>query len=71
MSDFTIYHNPRCSKSRAALALLEERGVDFDIVEYLERPLTRPELDQLQRRLGLPPAQWVRAKEGAYAAAGL
>ena len=35
MADVTIYHNPRCSKSRQTLGLLEERGIDFEVVEYL------------------------------------
>ena len=44
MSSFTIYHNPRCSKSRQTLALLNERGVEPDIVEYLKSPLSMDDL---------------------------
>ena len=45
MSDFTIYHNPRCTKSRETLALLEEHGVQPRIVEYLKTPPTAAELE--------------------------
>ncbi len=71
MRELVLYHNPRCSKSRAALALLQERGVAFELVEYLETPLSRKDLDSLQRKLDLPPAQWVRSKEEAFREAGL
>ena len=66
-----LLHNPRCSKSRAARALLEERGVDFEERLYLEKPLSRQELDELQRLLGQSPHDWVRRGEDAYAEAGL
>jgi hypothetical protein len=49
-----LLHNPRCSKSRAVRALLEERGVAFRERRYLEQPLNREELDELRRRLGRP-----------------
>jgi arsenate reductase len=71
METVTIYHNPRCSKSRAALALLEERNVQLRIVKYLEEPPTRAELAALRRKLGLAPAKWVRTGEPEYKAAGL
>lgn len=63
-----IYHNPRCSKSRAALALLRERNVDVEIVEYLERPPTRATLEQLLRKLGAPPLAIVRTDEPEFRA---
>jgi arsenate reductase len=66
-----LLHNPRCSKSRAAKALLEERGAAFEVRLYLEAPLSRDELAQLRRRLGRPVRDWVRRGEPAYAAAGL
>jgi arsenate reductase len=66
-----LLHNPRCSKSRAARALLEARGVAFDERRYLEQPLARGELEELARRLGLPPSAWIRRGEPAYAEAGL
>lgn len=66
-----LLHNPRCSKSRAARALLEERGVPFDERRYLEEPLTREELEDLARRLGRPPGEWLRRREAACREAGL
>jgi arsenate reductase len=63
-----IYHNPRCSKSRAALALLRERNVDVEIVEYLERPPSRATLEQLLRKLGVPPLAIVRTDEPEFRA---
>lgn len=66
-----LLHNPRCSKSRAAKALLEERGVAFVERRYLEEPLTRAELEELARRLGGPPRDWTRSGEDAYRRAGL
>lgn len=66
-----LLHNPRCSKSRAARALLEARGVDFEERRYLEEPLSREELAELRRRLARPPGEWVRRGEAAYAEAGL
>jgi arsenate reductase len=67
----TLLHNPRCSKSRAAKALLEERGVAFHERAYLDQPLSRQELQELRKRLGRPVAEWVRHGEAAYKEAGL
>jgi arsenate reductase len=66
-----LLHNPRCSKSRRALALLEERGVVFQERRYLDEPLSRAELEELGRRLGRSPGEWVRRNEAAFADAGL
>jgi arsenate reductase (glutaredoxin) len=66
-----LLHNPRCSKSRAARALLEARGVRFADRLYLEDPLTRSELASLRDRLGRPASEWVRKDEAAFAQAGL
>jgi arsenate reductase len=66
-----LIHNPRCSKSRGAKGLLEERGVPFELRLYLEAPLSRAELGELRRRLGRPAREWVRRGEPAFAAAGL
>lgn len=66
-----LLHNPRCSKSRAALALLEERGVEFVLREYLKDPLSRAELESLAERLGRPPGEFVRRNESAFGEAGL
>ncbi|HVM97468.1 MAG TPA: arsenate reductase (glutaredoxin) [Candidatus Acidoferrales bacterium] len=71
METLTIYHNPRCSKSRTALALLQERSVPLEIVEYLKHPPTRAQLKELRQKLDLTPGQWVRKGEPEYKAAGL
>ncbi len=59
----TIYHNPRCSKSRAALALLAEAGADVTVVEYLKTPLTRDQLAALFARANLTPRDALRTGE--------
>lgn len=62
----TIYHNPRCSKSRETLALLEAAGADVTIVEYLKTPPTRAEIARLYDRAGMSPRDGLRkAEEGA------
>ena len=66
-----LIHNPRCSKSRATLALLEERGAKLEIREYLEEPLSLDELEGLQARFGGPVIEWVRTGEDAFGEAGL
>lgn len=71
MERLTIYHNPRCAKSRAALELLRQREVPLEVVEYLKTPLTLEELRALRKKLGLPPSAWVRRGEKEYKAAGL
>ncbi len=67
----TIYHNPRCSKSREALALTEQfaqaRGLALTIVDYQKTPLTAAQLDELQRMLACPLREMVRSNEEAYA----
>jgi len=67
----TIYHNPRCSKSRATLALLEEKGVKPRIVEYLKEPPSAAELKRILKTLGLKPRDIVRKGEAVYAELGL
>ena len=62
----TIYHNPRCSKSRQTLALLEKRGIEPEIIEYLVTPPTEAELKQLLRLLGISPRELLRTKEEEY-----
>ena len=66
MSDFTIYHNPRCTKSRETLALLESHGVTPQIVKYLETPPSAAELKTLIAQLGIAPADLVRKGEEIY-----
>lgn len=71
MTDLTLYHNPRCSKSRSALQLLEERGLNPNIVRYLETPLSAAELHELLRKLGIRARQLLRTGEDEYKALGL
>ena len=66
-----LLHNPRCSKSRATLALLEERGASFTLREYLNDPLSVGELEELALRLGKPCSEWVRKGESVYKESGL
>ncbi len=63
-----IYHNPRCSKSRETLALLEGKGVKPKIVEYLKEPPSAAELKAILKKLGLTPRELMRRKEPPYAA---
>jgi len=67
----TIYHNPRCSKSRATLALLEEKGVEPEIIEYLQTPPSRDEMIRILAGLGMEPRDLMRRKEEPYKALGL
>jgi arsenate reductase len=71
MAKTTIYHNPRCSTSRRTLAILKERGVDLDVVRYLEDPPSAAELDSLCRKLGIEPVRLMRTKEKRFAELGL
>ncbi len=61
-----IYHNPKCSKSRAALALLQERGLTPRVVEYLKSPPSAAELKAITAMLGIRPEQLVRKSEEIY-----
>ena len=54
----TIYHNPRCSTSRKALALLRDQGIEPEIVEYLKTPPSAAELKTILGRLKMPAAKW-------------
>lgn len=67
----TIYHNPRCSKSRAALGLLESREIEFEVVKYLEQPPSEKELRRIVKLLGIKPQQLVRKGEKIYKELGL
>ena len=61
-----IFHNPRCSKSRAALALLQERGVELTVIDYLKTPPSKATLKTLVAKLGVGVAEIVRANEPDY-----
>ncbi|VVE66038.1 arsenate reductase (glutaredoxin) [Pandoraea anapnoica] len=69
----TVYHNPRCSKSREALALVEgsPAGHDLQIVEYLKTPPTLAELKRLHQLLGMPVREMIRSNETEFAELGL
>lgn len=71
MEKVTIYHNPRCSKSRQALKLLQERGCQVEIIEYLKSPPSAEELAAFCRRLGLQPLELMRCKEQLFSEMGL
>ncbi|EKM97024.1 MAG: arsenate reductase (glutaredoxin) [Pseudomonadaceae bacterium] len=71
MTELTLYHNPRCSKSRGALELLEARGLEPHIVRYLETPPSAAELQALLAKLGLSARQLLRSGEEEYQSLGL
>jgi len=62
----TIYHNPRCSKSRQTLELLQEQGIEPDIIEYLSSPPSEAELDGILTKLGMEPEALMRKGEDEY-----
>lgn len=62
----TIYHNPRCSKSREGLHMLEEEGRPFTVVKYLEESFTKDELRDIIHKLGVTPLEVVRQKEALW-----
>jgi arsenate reductase len=68
VSGLTIYHNPKCSKSRETLALLEGRGIRPRVVRYLETPPSAAELAAIVRKLGIAPEQLVRKGEEIFKA---
>ena len=67
----TIYHNPRCGKSRATLKILEERGIRPIIIEYLRTPPDARTLDGFLKKLGMEPGDLMRKGEAAYKELGL
>jgi arsenate reductase len=60
MDEFVVYHNPSCSKSRGALEILRERGIDTDVVEYLKAPPDRATLERIVDAIPNPPGELVR-----------
>lgn len=71
MTDITIYHNPKCGTSRNTLALICHTGAEPRIVQYLQTPPTRPELETLIAAMGMPVRELMRAKEAVYQELGL
>ncbi|MBS4077024.1 MULTISPECIES: arsenate reductase (glutaredoxin) [Pseudomonas] len=66
MTDLTLYHNPRCSKSRGALELIEARGLTPNVVRYLETPLNAAQIKALLGKLGISARQLLRTGEDEY-----
>lgn len=66
MADFTIYHNPRCTKSRETLRLLQDKGIEPRVIEYLKEPPTAAQLKTLVAQLGIKPEQLVRKGEEIF-----
>jgi len=62
----TIYHNPRCSKSRQTLALLRDKGFEPEVIEYLKTPPGKKELQDMLEKLGLSPRELMRKNEAVY-----
>ena len=71
MAKVTIWHNPRCSKSRNSMTFLEEKGVDAEVVKYLDTPPTKEELKTLLSQLGMSARELMRTKEDIYKELGL
>jgi arsenate reductase len=71
MTTVTLYHNPRCSKSRGALEILRDAGVDLQVIEYLDDPPKREDLEHILSLLPGPPAELVRAGDARFAELGL
>ena len=61
-----IYHNPRCSKSRNTLAILDEKGVNYDVIQYLDTPPNKAELKELLNELGISARELLRTGEAEY-----
>lgn len=66
MSKVTIWHNPRCGKSRDSFKLLEERGIDAEVVKYLDTPPTKEEIKEVLKMLGVSAREMMRTKEAIY-----
>jgi arsenate reductase len=66
MSKLTLLHNPRCSKSREALKILEENGINAEIVKYLETPPTKEDIKNILKMLGINARELMRTKEDIY-----
>ncbi len=61
-----IYHNPRCSKSRQGLALLEASGQEFEVIKYLDQPLSSEDLKAIVSKLGIKPLELIRKNEAIW-----
>ncbi len=66
-----IYHNPRCSKSRQTLQLLQEQGIEPEVIEYLKTPPSATELKEILTKLNMQPRDLMRKKEADYKSSGM
>lgn len=66
MANVTIWHNPRCGKSRDAAKLLDEKGIDAEVVKYLDTPPSKEELVEVLKMLGIGARELMRTKEAIY-----
>ncbi len=66
-----IFHNPRCSKSRQTLQLLQEKGIEAEVIEYLKTPPSAEELKQILQKLDMSPRDLMRKKEADYKTSGM
>lgn len=71
MSKATIYHNPRCSKSRVCLQMIQDFGHEAEVIEYLNEPPTADTLDALCRAMGKEPRELVRIKDTKFKELGI
>lgn len=71
MADITIYHNPRCSKSRQTLELLQDNNISPEIILYLENTPSKSEMESLLGKLGISARELIRTSEDAYRQMGL
>ncbi len=71
MADIVVFHNPSCSKSRGALDILRERGVDAQVVEYLKAPPSRADIERILGAIDEPPAALVRTDDPKFKALGV
>lgn len=66
MAEIKIYHKPTCSKSRAGLKYLQEKGVEFDIIKYYDTPYTKNKLKTLLKKMGMRAEELLRTREKSY-----
>ncbi len=71
MSTYTIWHNPRCSKSRQTMGILEEKGIEADVVKYLEETPSVQEIKSVLKKLNISARELMRTKEDEYKSLGL
>ena len=71
MSKVTIWHNPRCSKSREALKLLEEQGAEVEVFKYLDEEISKEDIQNILKMIGASPRDIMRTKEPIYKELGL